>query len=120
MPPAVFAFSILVPAHPGHAQPLRDLIRQGIAYAGYEAPEAGRMAEVVEAAAALDSLPPEGDGRTLGLRFSLEADALVVEVEGAHLPPAAPAAGPMDEVSAETRQGRTTYRFVRRLPATAA
>lgn len=98
---------------------MRDLIRQGIAYAGYPEPEADAMAEVVEAAAALDRLPPQADGRTIGLRFRLEGVALVVEVEGAHLPPAAPPAGPMDEVSAETRHGRTVYRFVRRLPAAA-
>jgi hypothetical protein len=116
MPPPTFRFSATVPAHRGFMEPLRELVRQGLAYAGYPAVEASTMAGNIEEAA-FRSLPETENGNAIGLHFTIEDHTLVVEVDGEHLLATPPETGLMDTVTVADRDGRPAYRFVRRLPA---
>jgi hypothetical protein len=116
MTPPTFRFSATVPALAGFTEPLRELIRQGLAYAGYPAVEASTMAGDIEEAA-FQSLPDAEPGEVIGLHFSIADHTLVVEVDGNHLSSTPPRAGLMDTVTVAARDGRPAYRFARRLPA---
>jgi hypothetical protein len=110
-----FYFDASLPATQAFVEPLRELLRQGFAYAGYQAGEAQQMAGAIETEVA-QGLPAQAARGTLRVRMERDANSFHVDVTAPHLPLTPPPVGLMDRVSVHSEAAGTRHRFTRHLP----
>ena len=110
-----FYFDASLPATQAFVEPLRELLRQGFAYAGYQDREVQQMAGAIETEVA-QGLPERQARGVLRVRMERDAHSFHVDVTAPHLPLTPPPVGLMDRVSVHAEAGGTRHRFTRHLP----
>jgi hypothetical protein len=110
-----FYFDARLPVSPIYLEPLREILRQAFANAGYPAIEASEMAGAIEAVVARNL--PHGHGRgEVHVRLDHDGAEFHVDVTAPHLSLTPPPAGLMDRVSVHSDAGGMRHRFTRHLP----
>jgi hypothetical protein len=112
---STFQFQATFPCTRVNLEPIGELVREIATYAGCTGRDADAIAESIQSVLSA-GLADSASGE-FRIRFDKDESRLRLSVSAPHLRATPPPAGSMDDVTVDREDGRTVYRYERRLPA---